>query len=280
MAEEQQVAEAPVETGQAPSEDWKASLPEDIRDNQLIHNANSIESLAKTAIHAQSMIGADKLAIPGKWANDDDWNNVYTKLGKPEDAQGYKLEVKEGTQVDKDMESWYRGLAHKAGLNDRQANTIFQEYMAKEAELKAANAPPSPEDVEIIKGEAEIALKKEWGKAFDTRMNEAKGVLSEFAPKDFDQLLTKDGVPLGNDPVFIKTLANIGNYINSKLGEDKMVGNKQQPQYTPADAEKEIAALRGDPRDGGPYWDKKHPDHMRTVQQVTELMEYMHPEEE
>ena len=280
MAEEQQVAEAPVETGQAPSEDWKASLPEDIRDNQLIHNANSIESLAKTAIHAQSMIGADKLAIPGKWANDDDWNNVYTKLGKPEDAQGYKLEVKEGTQVDKDMESWYRGLAHKAGLNDRQANTIFQEYMAKEAELKAANAPPSPEDVEIIKGEAEIALKKEWGKAFDTRMNEAKGVLSEFAPKDFDQLLTKDGVPLGNDPVFIKTLANIGNYINSKLGEDKMVGNKQQPQYTPADAEKEIAALRGDPRDGGPYWDKKHPDHIRTVQQVQELMEYMHPEEE
>jgi len=280
MAEEQQVAEAPVETGQAPSEDWKASLPEDIRDNQLIHNANSIESLAKTAIHAQSMIGADKLAIPGKWANDDDWNNVYTKLGKPEDAQGYKLELKEGTQVDKDMESWYRGLAHKAGLNDRQANTIFQEYMAKEAELKAANAPPSPEDVEIIKGEAEIALKKEWGKAFDTRMNEAKGVLTEFAPKDFDQLLTKDGVPLGNDPVFIKTLANIGNYINSKLGEDKMVGSKQQPQYTPADAEKEIAALRGDPRDGGPYWDKKHPDHMRTVQQVQELMEYMHPEEE
>jgi len=280
MAEEQQVAEAPVETGQAPSEDWKASLPEDIRDNQLIHNANSIESLAKTAIHAQSMIGADKIAVPGRWANDDDWNNVYTKLGKPEDAQGYKLELKEGTQVDKDMESWYRGLAHKAGLNDRQANTIFQEYMAKEAELKAANAPPSPEDVEIIKGEAEIALKKEWGKAFDTRMNEAKGVLTEFAPKDFDQLLTKDGVPLGNDPVFIKTLANIGNYINSKLGEDKMVGSKQQPQYTPADAEKEIAALRGDPRDGGPYWDKKHPDHMRTVQQVQELMEYMHPEEE
>ena len=280
MAEEQQVAEAPLETGQAPSEDWKASLPEDIRDNQLIHNANSIESLAKTAIHAQSMIGADKLAIPGKWANEDDWNNVYTKLGKPEDAQGYKLELKEGTQVDKDMESWYRGLAHKAGLNDRQANTIFQEYMAKEAELKAANAPPSPEDVEIIKGEAEIALKKEWGKAFDTRMNEAKGVLTEFATKDFDQLLTKDGVPLGNDPVFIKTLANIGNYINSKLGEDKMVGSKQQPQYTPADAEKEIAALRGDPRDGGPYWDKKHPDHMRTVQQVQELMEYMHPEEE
>ncbi len=85
---------------------------------------------------------------------------------------------------------------------------------------------------------------------------------------------------MGNDPVFIKTLANIGNYINSKLGEDQMIGGKEAQQYTPADAEKEIAALRGDPRDGGPYWDKKHPDHYRTVQQVQELMEYMHPEEE
>jgi hypothetical protein len=280
MAEEQQVAEAPVETGQAPSEDWKASLPEDIRDNQLIHNANSIESLAKTAIHAQSMIGADKLAIPGKWANDDDWSNVYSKLGRPENADGYKLELKEGAKVDKDIDAWYRGLAHKAGLNDRQANTIFQEYMSKEAELKAANAPPSPEDVEIIKGEAELALKKEWGKAYDSKMKEARNVLSEFAPKDFDQLVTQEGLPLGNDPVFIKTLANIGSYITGKLGEDKMIGGKEAQQYTPADAEKEIAALRGDPRDGGPYWDKKHPDHMRTVQQVQELMEYMHPEEE
>ena len=99
MAEEQQVAEAPVETGQAPSEDWKASLPDDIKGNQLIHNLESVEALAKTAIHAQSMVGADKVPVPGKWANDDDWNSVYTKLGKPENAEGYKLEVKEGTKV-------------------------------------------------------------------------------------------------------------------------------------------------------------------------------------
>ena len=38
MAEEQQVAEAPVETGQATSGDWKASLPQDIQDHQLISN--------------------------------------------------------------------------------------------------------------------------------------------------------------------------------------------------------------------------------------------------
>ena len=152
--------------------------------------------------------------------------------------------------------------------------------MAKEAELQAANAPPSEEQLEIKRGEAELTLKKEWGKAYDNKMKEARNVLEEFAPKDFGQLTTQEGLPLGNDPVFIKTLANIGNYINSKLGEDKMIGGKEAQQYTPSDAEKEIAALRGDPRDGGPYWDKKHPDHYTTVQQVQELIEYMDPEEE
>jgi len=100
MAEEQ-VADAPVvETGEAPS-DWKASLPDDIKNNSLIHNMDDVETLAKTAIHAQSMVGAEKIAIPGNWANDDDWNGVYTKLGRPEAAEGYDL--KKGGSIKKKM---------------------------------------------------------------------------------------------------------------------------------------------------------------------------------
>ena len=37
------------------------------------------------------MIGADKVAIPGKHATDDDWNVVYTKLGRPNEAKDYNL---------------------------------------------------------------------------------------------------------------------------------------------------------------------------------------------
>ena len=54
-------------------------------------------------------------------------------------------------------------------------------------------------------------------------------------------------MPLGNSPEFIKTMADIGSFINSKVGEDKIVGDKQTPALTPQDAQKEIAILRGDP---------------------------------
>ena len=39
------------------------------------------------------MIGADKVAIPGKYATDEDWSEVYNKLGRPETADLYNLEV-------------------------------------------------------------------------------------------------------------------------------------------------------------------------------------------
>ena len=279
MAEEQ-VADAPVETGEAPS-DWKASLPDDIKNNSLIHNIDDVEALAKTAIHAQSMVGAEKIAIPGNWANDDDWNGVYTKLGKPESADGYDLKTPEGTEnVDKDIKGWYQGLAHDIGLNNQQAQKLYDGYLAKSAEMAPESTEITEEDLEIKRGETEITLKKEWGKAFDERMDAAKGVLQQFAPQGLDQMLTKEGVPLGNTPEFIKTMADIGNFMNTKLGEDKIVGPKQTPALTPQDAQKEIATLRGDPKDKGPYWNNKHPDHTAVVAEVSRLMEHLHPEAE
>ena len=180
MAEEQ-VADAPVvETGEAPS-DWKASLPEDIQNNSLIHNIDSVEGLAKTAIHAQSMVGAEKIAIPGNWANDDDWNGVYTKLGRPEESNGYDLKNPEGVDnVDKDVKGWYQELAHDAGLNNRQAQKIYDAYLAKSAEMAPENTELSEEQREIQKGETELTLKKEWGKAFDDKLDAAKSKTKEL----------------------------------------------------------------------------------------------------
>ena len=82
MAEEQ-VAEAPAEVGQAPSEttavqetSWKDSLPEEIRGHKSLETIKDVGSLAKGFVHAESMIGSDKIAVPGKWATDDDWSAV------------------------------------------------------------------------------------------------------------------------------------------------------------------------------------------------------------
>jgi hypothetical protein len=40
------------------------------------------------------MIGQDKVVIPNKNSTEDQWNEVYDKLGRPESADKYTLDAK------------------------------------------------------------------------------------------------------------------------------------------------------------------------------------------
>ena len=52
-----------------------------------------IDALAKSYINATRMIGQDKVAVPNENSTDDQWNEVYSKLGRPESADKYKLDA-------------------------------------------------------------------------------------------------------------------------------------------------------------------------------------------
>ena len=91
-SENQEVAateQAPTLSGDnTPKEntDWKASLSDEIRNEKSLENISDIESLAKSFVHAQKLVGADKIPVPNKFATEDDWNKVYEKLGRPKSA--------------------------------------------------------------------------------------------------------------------------------------------------------------------------------------------------
>ena len=134
---EEQVADVSVEAEVAPSvlqtdeisADWREALPEDLRDHQALRNISDVPTLAKTMIHAQSMVGAEKIPVPGKWATDDDWNQVYAKLGRPEAADMYEFETGE-VELDQDFVNTFREVAHKAGLSNRQAQELAGWYVS------------------------------------------------------------------------------------------------------------------------------------------------------
>ena len=74
---EEQVAEVSEEV--APSDaqqDWRSQIPEDIAGHRSLEHIQDVGALAKSYVNAQQMIGADKLAIPGKYATDEDWAEV------------------------------------------------------------------------------------------------------------------------------------------------------------------------------------------------------------
>jgi len=266
---------APVEaSGEAAPVDWKAGLSEDLRNNPSISHIPDVETMAQSFVNGQRMIGADKIAIPGKHGTDDEWNQVYEKLGRPEAPEGYELEmnnVPEGMEANPELVGWFQQTAHKAGLSPQQAQVLADEYntMSGVAEMSPDDAAAAAEAAEQ---EGVRELQKEFGKAFDNKVSLARSVLQEHGGADLLELKLDDGRPLGSHPDLVRTFVNIGDMMKAKLGEDSIKGPKSDGAITPGDAMKELAKVQAP---GGPYWDKHHPNHASAVTEGLRLREFM-----
>ena len=278
MSEEAQIAEAPaeVDVGQAPSaqpvqNDWRSDIPEDIRSHKSLETIQDVGSLAKSYVNAQSMIGADKVVKPGKFATSDDWNSFYDKVGRPASAEEYQLENKlpEGQAENGDMVNWFKNTAHKVGLLPHQAQALLNEYNEFNGSQVTQTANVTEDQIAAV----EVDLKKEYGQAFDDRMAVGKGVLENFSsiPVDeFEDLTLSNGMKLGDHPAIIKTMVNIGQFMKEKMGEDTLAGVKTSGGLSPNEASEKLTELTAP---NSPYWDAKHPQHSFFVDEAMRYRE-------
>ena len=240
------------------------SLPEDLRMEPSLRNFTDPAALAKSYVHAQRMIGADKIPLPGKSATDEDWANVWARLGRPQSPSEYEIKFENQTLDDSELES-FRKSAFEAGLNNRQV-----ERMAKflEDTVTGANASRS-EMAERAVYEAEQELRQEFGQAFDQRMtmafNAAKQLLGDASLLDEVQLA--DGRMLGDHPQIVRMFVKLA----EQIGEDQLLGETSELIMTPQEATQRIAEMT---RRDSPYWDKLHPEHDTYVDEVLRLREY------
>ena len=70
---------------------WKETISEEYRNDPNIAKFTEIDALAKSYINATRMIGTDKVAIPNKNFTEDQWNEFYDKVGRPETPDKYNL---------------------------------------------------------------------------------------------------------------------------------------------------------------------------------------------
>lgn len=224
---------------------------------------DSVETLARNYANAQKLIGANKVAIPGEKATDDDWANVWNTLGRPKDAAGYKIERPKDITIplDEAGEKAFRDMAHKAGLTQRQMQSIFGEYMQF-----AQSAVNSLEETAAQMRDQSVAeLKKDWGREYDANLKRVQ----ESAPRLFSETelesLKKKG--LADDPVFIRAVHKMA----VAMGEDKTDGKSVGTGLTPAEAQRKANEIIGDRK--GPYWNGSHPAHKDTVAEVSRLFE-------
>ena len=256
-------------TPETVSTDWKASLSDEVRADKSLENINDIESLAKSYVHAQKMVGADKIPVPNKFATDKDWDAVYEKLGRPKTAEEYKFNLPEDQKVDDAALKNFSTQAHKLGLLPGQAEGMVKFYNEmRSTELAAAESTATGQREKAI-----TELKTEWGQAYDQKLQQANNVVANVFPKGFMDTNLEDGTKLGDHPAVIKAFASLA----GKMGEDNIVQASGPTHMTPKQIDKEILALQAP---GSAYWLKNHPGHDAAVEEVKNLFEQKHGVEE
>ena len=262
----------PVATPAAqPTSSWKDSISEEYRADPSIEKFTEIDSLAKSYINATKMIGQDKIVIPTKNSTQETWEEAYTKLGRPESPDKYAFDVKSDVvNMDEGAIKSFAEQSLKLGLNNKQAEGILDFYKNNmEGSLQQAKI-----DTETAQAQSEQQLRSEWGRDFDSKVQQA-GALAKanINPEVLDMQL-QDGTRVGDHPEIIKGFAKIA----SMMSEDKMVATESESVNSVTDIESEISAITNDT--DGPYWNKGHPDHDKIVQQVYTLREMLNADKQ
>lgn len=230
---------------------WTDSLSDDYKEHQSLSTFKSIDDLAKSYIHAQGMIGKDKVIVPTDSSTPEEVSEFYSKLGMPAPEE-YSVEGADDA---------LRDVLLSNHVLPKQAKAIVDAL----AEMnKGSEEAGDSEYDEAMQQELE-ELKEEWGESFDGNIQRAAHAFKVFGNEDTANYLNETG--LGNDPVLLKLFSNIG----AKLGEDSFKGTAQ-PSMNKDAAKARINTLYADT--AGPLYDKssaKHNDVLKELQALTAI---------
>jgi len=241
------------------NQDWRSSLPDDLRNDATLQNFKDIESLAKTVVHQQKVLGS-RIPIP---KTDAERSELYTKLGRPETSEQYKINIPEThkSYFQDENVSQFKNVAHKIGLNNEQVNALI-DYQLKTIDNQVSTEPSK---IAAERTNTENALKKEWGYEYDKNVRSAQRALSVYGDDEIRQLMDTEA---GNNPAVIKMFARLG----AEVTED-MAKNTQNNSLatSPLDAQSEIDSIFSNAND--PYHSSMHKEHSNRVEYMRQLHE-------
>lgn len=247
---------------------WKELLPQDIRETPFIKETKSFTDLAIQAVNSQKMIGG-RIPVPKDENDEKAWGEVYTKLGRPADVTGYKIERPANAAdigYSEGLEKSFLETGHKLGLNNKQANALIK----WQADAVAASVAESKR----IEAESMAQLKKDWGNNFDTRLSQVKRVVDEYEASypGLVQALEKNNI--GSNPAFVKFFFDVTEGMMEENEGGKGTGNSGGV-VTPEQAQVEINKLMADKAFAGAFYNKRDPGHNAALDRIMELRSLM-----
>ncbi|HCT54850.1 MAG TPA: hypothetical protein DF712_20590 [Balneola sp.] len=266
-------SDAPTTDAQAPA-DWRSGLPEDIRNDPSLADIKDVGAMAKSYINGQKLIGKNRISLPGEGATDEEWSAFHSQLGRPEKSNlydfGERPALPDGLEYDEGFETAYKDLAFKAGLTSQQAKAIFDgyhEYIQTKSSSEGENA--AAQSAEWVN-----SLKKEFGKAYDERVELASRAVDTYGDGQLKEWLEQSG--MGNNPMMVKLFAKIGEGIAEGRSD-----SAQQRGFimTPDQAKQEIARYNRDQTFMSAYQNGDNPGHGEAVNKMNSLFKLAYPDE-
>ena len=240
--------EQPTETTApvTPAVDFQSLIPEEYREEKSLQNFNKMDDFVKSYLHSQKMVGLDKIPVPNKHATDEDWKEVYKRLGSPETADAYKYSLPEDHKVPEETLKSFSEEAVKLGLLPNQADGIMKYYN------DVVNQSVNDQNIksEEARKVSEQELRQEFGPTYDNKITGAKNLATATLGADFlNNTMLADGSKLGDNIQVVKAFANL----SEKLSEDVIVKGDTPDYMTTNDIIKQIATLQ---QQGSAYWIK------------------------
>lgn len=180
-----------------------------------------------------------KLPDANAGADAPEWNDIYSKLGKPATPEGYGLKPKDPNQAG--FTNWAKDTFHKMNLTATQGQELVKQFDAynqtRQAEINEAHTQKVTQQTQ--------ALKTEWGAAYQQNLSRAQSAYRQFGIPDaaidsLEQSIGFDGV--------MKLFHKLG----TQVGEHDFIGGNGGQGFgegtilTPEQANAKIKALKQD----------------------------------
>ena len=262
--------ETPAQVAQGGSgNSFMEMIPEELREHTSLSPIKDVGNLARSYINAQRLIGSDKVPLPVN-PTEEDLDNIYSRLGRPETAAGYEVPV-DGNIITEEIATQYADIAHSLRLTPQQAQGVLDYYKSSVEQSSQGLHEQAEKQAE----QTALELQKEWGSAFESKVTAAKDIVEQFGGGDLLQMKLDDGTLIGNHPAFIKAFAAMGDFKSTVTSEDTVSDNARTSNFTPAMAQQEVDGIMNDKSHA--YWNKRDPiGRQRAVYRMQELMGHIH----
>ncbi len=200
--------------------------------------------------------------IPNQQASQEEWARFFNDMGRPNEATAYQLTASQASFYDNELVEDFKNIAHKAGLNQQQAQIVHDGMV----EILSEKYKQAQMACEYNRQNMAQKLQQKWGANYELKLKKAREAAHYFGlkTKDIDSL---ENI-IGSQAV-LENLSRIGEGLTK---DTSLMDMKLQPAVISAQtAKQKRAELSRDESFLAALMDKSHLGHKEAVAELDRL---------